>query len=74
MDTEEIYNPPQDDDEFDVPDEESNVALSGDLRSVHEKRNMYSQMSIRGNQILSKSVNKTNMLNKSEGPNTMVRK
>jgi hypothetical protein len=40
MDTEENILPPQDDDEYDVPDEESNIAQVGDLRSVHETRNI----------------------------------
>jgi hypothetical protein len=43
MDTEEniIVN---DDDEFEVPDEESNIAQAGDIRSMHDRRNIHSQM------------------------------
>ena len=66
MDTEENIRPPQpmnDDDEFDVPDEESNIANAGDVRSLQDRRNIYSQMQIRGNNVLSKSVNKTNVTN-----------
>ena len=42
MDTEENLNQGPDDDEFDVPDEESNIAQIGDVRSMHDRRNLYS--------------------------------
>ena len=69
MDTEEMINP-NDDDEFDVPDEESNIAQGGDVRSLHDRRNIYSQMQVRGSQPLSKSVNKTIINSENDGPNT----